>query len=172
VLTAVGSGASAYVKAKVNGVHQLVCVFTGKYHRPIRTPIKNLRPAQETCEQCHWPQKFVGNLDRTYTHFLADETNTPFSVRLVLKVGGGDPNHGPLGGIHWHMNLANKVEYIATRRATTGDPWVRLTDPNGKVTEYRSAGFTNELAGHVIRTMDCLGATTIRRIAWIRPTAR
>ena len=28
------------------------------------TWLENLRPAQETCEQCHWPKKFVGNLDR------------------------------------------------------------------------------------------------------------
>ena len=110
----VGPGAGAYVKSKVNGVHQLYCTLTGKIEKPIPTPIKNLRPAQETCEQCHWPQKHVGNLDRTYTHFLADETNTEFSVRLLLKVGGGSPTHGPVGGIHWHMNLGNKVEYIAT----------------------------------------------------------
>ena len=81
---------------------------------PIPTPIKNLRPAQETCEQCHWPKKFVGNLDRTYNYFLGDETNTPFSVRLTMKVGGGDPTHGPVGGIHWHMNVGNKVQYVAT----------------------------------------------------------
>src|SRR6185503_13156255 len=90
----VGPGASAFLKAKINGVSQLVGVLTGDYHRPIKTPIKNLRPAQEICGECHWPQRFVGNLDRTYTHFLADETNTAFSVRLSLKVGGADPNHG------------------------------------------------------------------------------
>src|SRR5436190_11783011 len=100
----VGSGASAYVKAKINGVHQLVCVFTGDYERPIKTPVKNLRPARETCEQCHWPEKFSGNLDRTYQHFLADETNTPFSVRMSLKVGGGNLQKGIVEGIHWHVS--------------------------------------------------------------------
>ena len=152
----VGPGASAYVKSKINGVHQLYCALRGNYPRPIRTPIKNLRPAQETCEQCHWPQKFVGSLDRTYSHFLADETNTPFAVRLVLKVGGGDPETGLFGGIHWHMNLANKVEYIATDEQRQVIPWVRLTDRNGKVSEYRAAGFTDDPATRVIRRMDCL----------------
>ncbi len=89
--------------------------------RPVPTPIKNLRPAQETCEQCHWPKKFVGNLDSTYNYFLGDETNTPFTVRMLMKVGGGDPTHGPVGGIHWHMNVGNKVEYIATRRGAAED---------------------------------------------------
>jgi nitrate/TMAO reductase-like tetraheme cytochrome c subunit len=152
----VGSGAQAFVAAKVNGMHQLLCVFTGKYQRPIKTPIKNLRLAQETCEQCHWPQRFVDNLDRTYSHFLADETNTPFSVRLILKVGGGEPMHGQPGGIHWHMNLANKVEYIATDEKRQVIPWVRLTDKNGTVTEYRTKDFKDDFNKYVVRRMDCL----------------
>ncbi len=78
----VGHGAEAFVAAKMNGVHQLIGVITGEYDRPIKTPIKNLRPARETCEQCHWPQKFSGNIDRTYHSFLADATNTPYAVRL------------------------------------------------------------------------------------------
>ena len=140
------TGADAFVKAKLNGVHQLVGVITGDYHRPIKTPIKNLRPARETCEQCHWPQKFVGNIDRTYQSFLTDETNTPFAVRLSLKVGGADPTHGPVGGIHWHMSQDNKIEYIATDERRQVIPWVRVTDPQGVVTEYRTPKFTNDVS--------------------------
>jgi nitrate/TMAO reductase-like tetraheme cytochrome c subunit len=151
----VGPGATAYLKSKINGVHQLMGVLRDNYQRPIKTP-KNLRPAQETCEQCHWSEKFVGNLDRTYSHFLADETNTPFSVRLILKVGGGNPENGSFGGIHWHMNLANKIEYIATDPQRQVIPWVRLTDRNGKVTEYRTPDFKDDPAKHAIKRMDCL----------------
>ena len=152
----VGPGASAFLKSKINGVNQLIGVLTGDYDRPIKTPIKNLRPAQEICGECHWSQRFIGNLDRTYTHFLADETNTAFSVRLVLKVGGADPNDGPVGGIHWHMSVANKVEYIATDEQRQVIPWVRLTDTNGVATEFRTADFKDDPATHTIRTMDCL----------------
>ena len=152
----VGSGAGAYVKSKINGVQQLICVFTGNYERPIKTPIHNLRPARETCEQCHWPEKLGGNLDKTYTHFLADETNTPFSVRLILKVGGGDLGKGVVEGIHWHVSPENKVEYISTDPKRQVIPWVRFTDPQGKVTEYRTADFKDDPAKHTIRTMDCL----------------
>ena len=152
----VGSGASAFVKAKINGMHQLFCVFKGDYQHPIKTPIKNLRPARETCEQCHWPEKFSGNLDRTYTHFLADETNTPFSVRLIMKVGGGPQHQGLVEGIHWHVSPQNKVEYIASDDKRQVIPWVRFTDPKGKVTEYRTDDFKDDPAKHEVRTMDCL----------------
>ena len=91
----VGHGAGAFVKAKMNGMHQLLGVVTGDFERPIKTPIRNLRPAQETCEQCHWPQKFVGNIERTYTYYLTDETNTTFAVRLSMKVGGARSHSWP-----------------------------------------------------------------------------
>lgn len=152
----VGHGAEAFVKAKMNGVHQLVGVMTGEYQHPIKTPIRNLRPARETCEECHWPKKFTANLDRTYQHYLADETNTPFAVRISLKVGGSDPAHGPVGGIHWHVSQDNKIEYLATDDRRQVIPWVRVTNPQGVVTEYRSPKFTNDIDGYEIRTMDCL----------------
>lgn len=152
----VGHGAEAFVKAKMNGVHQLVGVMTGEYDRPIKTPIKNLRPARETCEQCHWPQKFSGNIDRTYTSFLADETNSTYAVRLSLNVGGADPTHGPVGGIHWHVSQDNKIEYIATDDRRQVIPWVRVTNPKGEVTEYRTPKFTNDISGYEIRRMDCM----------------
>jgi hypothetical protein len=152
----VGPGAEYYVRSKINGVHQLYCVATGEYQHPIKTPIKNMRPAQETCEQCHWPRKFVGNLDRTYSHFLSDETNTPFTVRLLLKVGGADPSHGPTGGIHWHMNVANKIEYVASDDQRQVIPWVRVTSSDGKVTEYRVKGYKDTPAPQNVRRMDCM----------------
>ncbi len=152
----IGPGAEWFVKAKISGTYQLYAVAFNKYPRPVPTPIKNLRPAQETCEQCHWPKKFVGNLDKTYNYFLGDETNTPFSVRLTMKVGGGDPTHGPVGGIHWHMNVGNKVQYFATDPARQKIPYVRVVDGQGVVTEYRTKNFTNEVAASQLRTVDCM----------------
>ena len=152
----VGHGADAFVKAKMNGVHQLVGVITGNYNHPIKTPIRNLRPARETCEECHWPQKFSGNIDRTYQSFLNDATNTPFAVRLSLKVGGADPSHGPVGGIHWHVSPNNTIEYIATDDRRQVIPWVRVTNPKGEVTEYRTAKFTNDTSQFEKRQMDCM----------------
>src|SRR5205085_4143285 len=140
---------------KLNGVHQLKATILNNYHRPVSTP-KNLRPAQETCEQCHWPQKYIGNLDRTYTHFLSDETNTPTTVRLLLKVGGGDPTHGPVGGIHWHMNVGNKIEYLATDEARQKIPYGRMTYSQGVLTEFRTPCFTNSVSEGSLRQMECM----------------
>ena len=77
---------------------------------PRRIRVRRRRFASNAIGQ----SKYVGNVERTYQHFLSDEKNTPFAVRLLLNVGGGDPANGPPGGIHWHMNIANKIEYIAT----------------------------------------------------------
>jgi nitrate/TMAO reductase-like tetraheme cytochrome c subunit len=152
----IGSGATWYVKSKLSGMYQVYSVFAKKYSRPIPTPIHNLRPAQETCEQCHWPKKFVGNMDRTFNYYLDDKANTPFSVRMLIKVGGSDPTHGPVGGIHWHMNVGNKIEYIATDEARQVIPWVRSTDANGVVREFRAPKFTGDPSKYNIRRMDCM----------------
>src|ERR1051325_7747656 len=148
-------GAKGFVAAKFNGLHQVYATLLGKVDRPIN-PHDKIHIDQRTCEQCHWPARFAGNLDRTFAHFLDDSTNTPYSVRLLLKVGGGDPTHGPVGGIHWHMNLANKVEYIATDPLRQKIPWVRLTDAKGNVTEFRTREFKDDPAKHLLRTMDCM----------------
>lgn len=152
----IGGGASWYVKSKISGLYQVYATTLNKFDRPIKTPVTNLRPAQETCEQCHWPQKFVGNLDRVYTRYLSDVSNTPFTVRLSLKVGGGDPTHGPVGGIHWHMNVGKKVEYIAKDDKRQTIPWVRVTDKQGIVTVYQTKDFKPNPAKDVLHRMDCM----------------
>jgi nitrate/TMAO reductase-like tetraheme cytochrome c subunit len=152
----IGKGAAWYVRSKLSGAYQVYATVAHKYPTPIPTPVKNLRPAQETCEECHWPKKFVGNLERTYNCFLADETNSPFTIRLLMKVGGGDPTHGPVGGIHWHMNVGNKVEYLATDEARQKIPYVRVTDSQGVVKEFRTPKFTNAVNEASLRRMDCM----------------
>ncbi|HOW68156.1 MAG TPA: NapC/NirT family cytochrome c [Candidatus Paceibacterota bacterium] len=152
----VGPGAASFVKAKLNGVHQLYATLTDSFDRPIKTPLHAMREAKYTCENCHWPQKYIGNKEKTYVRYLSDETNTVVATRMLLKVGGGDPAHGPVGGIHWHMNLNNKVEYLATDDRRQEIPWVRLTNAKGEVTEYRAAGFTNEVNTAQVRVMDCI----------------
>ncbi len=151
----IGPGAANFVKAKFNGVHQLLATARDKYEKPIHLSGK-IDINQKTCEQCHWPDRYVGNLERAYHHYLADESNTTYSVRLLLKVGGSDATHGPPGGIHWHMNLANKIEYVATDKGHQNIPWVRMTNPDGKVTEFRRPDFKDDPAQYAVRSMDCM----------------
>jgi len=155
----IGPGATWFVKSKLSGSYQVYATIFNKYPRPIPTPVKNLRPAQETCEQCHWPQKFYGAVERTRTHFKYDEKNTPWTIQMLLKVGGGDPSHGPVGGIHWHMNVANTVEYIASDEARQAIPWVRITDRQGRATVYESKEGKlkpEQLTAQAMRRMDCI----------------
>jgi nitrate/TMAO reductase-like tetraheme cytochrome c subunit len=155
----IGPGATWFVRSKLSGVYQVYATIMNKYPRPIPTPIKDLRPAQETCEQCHWPQKFFGAVERVRTHFLSDEKNSPWTIQMLLKVGGGDPAHGPVGGIHWHMSVANKVEYIAADEARQVIPWVRITSPAGGVTVYESTDnrlTAEQIAKRPIRRLDCI----------------
>ncbi len=152
----VGPGASAYLRTKVNGVKQLYHTVADDYPRPIYVNEVNPRPPQALCEQCHWPKRYVGNVERIYHHFLSDEKNTPFTVRLLLWVGGGEPANGPEGGIHFHMNIANKIEYIATDDRLLNIPWVRITNPRGETTEYRTPDFKGDPKNFKIHRMDCM----------------
>src|ERR1035441_6307610 len=153
----IGKGAGWYVRSKLPGTYQVYATMADKYPRPIPGTIKNLRPAQETCEECHWPKKFVGNLEHTFNSYLSDETNTPFTVRMLLNVGGGDPTHGPVGGIHWHMNVGNKIEYLASDEKRQKIPYVRVTELlQGVVTEFRTPRFTNTVDEAALRRMDCM----------------
>jgi nitrate/TMAO reductase-like tetraheme cytochrome c subunit len=152
----IGPGAEWFVKAKISGSYQLYSVAFDKYPRPVPTPVHNLRPARDTCERCHWPQKFVGDFVRNYDYYLSDETNSHHAIQLLLKVGGADARHGPVDGIHWHINPGHKIEYLATDDKRLKIPWVRMTDTNGQVTEFRTKSFTNDISQYEIRTMDCV----------------
>ena len=66
----------------------VVAVTFDLYPRPIHTPIENLCPARETCEQCHWPAKFVGDRLKVLTHYESDEENSELKTVLLLHVGG------------------------------------------------------------------------------------
>lgn len=152
----VGTGASWYVKSKMSGLRQVVKTALGTYPHPIETPVANLRPASQTCEQCHWPRRFWGAQLKVFNHFASDETNTPRQVRLLIKTGGGEPSSGEAAGIHWHMNIANKIEYKSDPKRQTIS-WVKLTDPTGKVTEYSANGADQGAVSKLEqRRMDCI----------------
>jgi len=152
----VGSGATAFIKAKLNGTRQLIGFTLDNYHRPIDTPVKNLRPARETCEKCHWPDKSRGNIDLTFDHYLSDKKNTAVGVRLLMHVDNGRQG-SPLTGIHWHASPDAAVEYYATDPKRQEIAWVRVTDrKTGRAKVYRTGDFKGEPPADAIRTMDCM----------------
>jgi len=124
----VGEGADWYVKSKLSGLYQVYSVIFNKYSRPIGTPLHNLRPARETCERCHWPEKFYSRKLRSQRTYLADDTNSEWNIYLLMKIG---PEFSPMGlseGIHWHINKNFKIEYIANTQDRESIPWVKMTN--------------------------------------------
>ncbi len=156
----IGPGAGWYAKSKLSGLYQFYAVLANVYPRPIPTPIKNLRPAQETCENCHWPRAFFGAKQRTFVHYRYDKANSPWPINMLIKIGGGSPKTSLTAGIHWHMNIAVKVEYIARDRQRQDIPWVRVTDKaTGRVTVYRDREqplTQKDTAEAKPRLMDCM----------------
>jgi hypothetical protein len=155
----IGPGAGWFVRSKLSGTYQLYAVTFNKYPRPIPTPIENLRPAQETCEQCHWPKQFYSEKEIKNTYFMSDEKNTRWSLNLLIKIGGGNIEAGPTSGIHWHMNIANELTYIPADSTRQVIPWIRSKHPDGKVTIYKSTESTlsdDELGKRPVRRMDCI----------------
>jgi hypothetical protein len=153
----IGPGASWFAKSKISGARQVLAVSFHTYSRPIPSPVQNLRPARDTCEQCHWPEKFHGDKVRRIYEFAADEKNTESVTVMQVHVGGGSERLGIAQGIHWHMNVANEVEYIATDDKRQVIPWVRVKDRFGNIREFSAEGVTAEqLAKGERRRMDCM----------------
>jgi nitrate/TMAO reductase-like tetraheme cytochrome c subunit len=155
----VGPGATWFVRSKLSGVPQIYYTLRDSYPRPIQTPVKNLRPAQETCEQCHWPDAFFGGQQKRLIHFLPDQANTRWEIELLIKTGGGSPQTSQTEGIHWHMNIANRIEYIAADAQRQNIPWVRITDVRtGTSTVFTAGSPLSDEAVAVagVRRMDCM----------------
>lgn len=135
----VGSGAGWYMRSKLSGAYQVYAVLAGVYPKPIPTPIKNLRPAQETCEQCHWPSHFSGEKKYVNTYFKSDEANTRWTLALLMKIGSGTSGRVPTSGIHWSMSISNDITYIASDSMRQVIPWVKSKNKQtGEETEYIS----------------------------------
>jgi hypothetical protein len=156
----VGEGADWYVKSKMSGLYQVYSVLFHKFPQPIATPIHNLRPARETCERCHWPQKFYARKMISKRTYLTDSANTEFNYNLLMKIG---PNFSAMGlkeGIHWHINNKVKIEYVNSTPDRETIPWVKLTNlTTGEVTIYNDSENTlDQKALDTLehRTMDCM----------------
>jgi hypothetical protein len=150
----IGPGASWFVRSKLSGMRQILAVALDTYSRPIPTPIADLRPARETCEQCHWPSKFSGSLLSVRPKFAEDEKNTATKTVLLLKVGGGTAQGR---GIHSaHLDLAREIRYLATDSQRQAIPWVRYVSPGGEEREYATPDWDKDFSKGELRVMDCV----------------
>jgi len=154
----IGPGAGWFVRSKLSGLRQVFAVTFHTYSRPIPSPVKYLRPARETCEQCHWPQRFTGDKFLVNTSYKDDEKNTPQTDVLLLKVGGRTWQGSV--GIHGHHLADNaRIRYISTDPERQTIPAVYYTDDQGKTTEFISSDAKptqQQLDKGEHRVMDCV----------------
>lgn len=155
----IGPGADFFVRYKINGISQVFAVLFDTYSRPIPTPVHNLRPARETCEQCHWPEKFHGDKFLVKTLYDEDEANTERKTVMILKVGGGGAESGYPSGIHWHTSVENRVRFVAADEKREEIVWVEVERPEGEKTVYTKGGREipdSLLARSQKRLLDCI----------------
>jgi len=148
----IGPGAGWFVRSKLSGVGQVFAVTFNTYPRPIPTPVHNLRPARETCEECHWPQRYSEDRIRVISKYADDENNTLTRTVLLMRIGGG--NNGI--GIHGtHLGKGVVIRYGHSDEARQVIPWVEY-EVNGKKTVYATADAKPDGAGLSKREMDCM----------------
>jgi ribosomal protein S27E len=155
----IGPGATFWVKSKIDGARQIFATMLETYPRPIPTPVHDLRPARETCEGCHWPDQFYGSKLVSKTYYQTDEKNSPWTINLLMKIGGANPRIPAEGGIHWHMLSETRVEYSAADYKRQQILQVRSIDPSGETRTYNNSALADvePPAGNAgMREFDCM----------------
>lgn len=154
----IGPGAGWFVKSKLSGTWQVIAVTLNIYPRPIPTPVRNLRPARETCETCHWPQKFGGDRLRVINKFADDETNTQSKTVLLMRIGGGNGSSGIHG---FHLGAGVQMRYAPADESRQTIPVVEYTRGDGKWVRFVAGDAKpDDLAKlnkpEAMRVMDCM----------------
>jgi hypothetical protein len=153
----IGAGADSYVRYKIAGARMLVGTIQNNYRRPIPTPVENLRPARETCEQCHWPGKHFSSFELNKTYFPTEASeDKSWKIRMLVSVGSKD---GDGNGIHAHMYKDNEIYYVADDEKRQQISWVKSVDKDGKdiiFTSEKSPYKNQPPPADKIRKMDCM----------------
>jgi hypothetical protein len=154
----IGPGAGWFARSKLSGVRQVFAVTFHTYSRPIPSPVKSLRPARETCEHCHWPQRFTGDKFVVKTTYKDDQNNTPQTTVLVMKIGGRTWQ-GSVGIHGRHLDAGARIRYVSIDAQRQVIPVVYYTDEKGKTVEYVSSDIQatkQQIEAGEHRSMDCV----------------
>ncbi|OGN92003.1 MAG: hypothetical protein A2Y88_04370 [Chloroflexi bacterium RBG_13_48_10] len=143
------------ITRKAGDIRHITATIFKDYEYPIFA--KNMRPARETCEKCHNPDKFSDDSLREEKRYQDDRDNTAYSTFLSLKTGGGTSRQGLGKGIHWHVE--NRVLYYATDQLQENIPYIRVYNTDGTYTEYTDIASSfnpADLEESELREMDCV----------------
>jgi hypothetical protein len=147
----IGPGANWYVQSKLSGTRQVFAVLFSTYPEPIPAPIENLRPARDTCEECHWRERTYGLRLRVFRHYVADEENTLQLFPLAFRVGtGGDEPRG----VHWHTSA--QVWYQPATEDRQVMAWVGVEEGGQIVREFMNPNVGPDSPDLPRRLMDCI----------------
>jgi len=153
----IGSGVSWYMHSKLSGLRQVVKTIRNDFDRPIGVPVRDLRPAKDTCEECHWPGKSFSAIELNRSYFPVEPGETDrWNLSMLMKVSGSDQGNY---GIHAHMNNNNSIFYVADDDMRQKISWVKSVGNDGGETVYTSPDSPYlkmpPPAGKV-RKMDCM----------------
>ena len=152
----VGEGARGWVESKISGSRQLFEVAFNSYPRPVPSALASGRlvPSRETCEHCHWSEKFGATRLRVISKFAEDESNTETQTVLMMMVGGSRS-----GGIHGqHFRPGVEIRFAASDAQRQTIPWVEYKDTNtGETRTYVTEGANPETVGSLAKVaMQCV----------------
>ncbi len=140
---------------KAGDVKHVIDTISQNYEYPIVAA--DLRPARETCERCHSPEKFSDDTFKQINYYGTDVNNTAYTIYLNLKTGGGTEREGLGKGIHWHIE--NQVYYLPTDAEEQDIPYVKVVADDGTVTTYKEIGLDitpADIDTSAMKEMDCI----------------
>jgi len=151
----VAPGAAGWISSKTSGIRQFIETVLNTFQRPIPSALESNRlvPARETCEHCHWPERFAGVRLRVFSKFADDEANTRSETILLMMVGGDR-----LSGIHGaHFGPGISVRFAAADPGRQTIPWIeyRNTD-TGEVQTFVSSAPSDSASALPKYDMQCV----------------
>jgi len=154
----VAPGAAGWIASKTAGVRQLFETLGNTYPRPIPAALESNRliQATETCENCHWPQKFGAVKLRLITNYAEDQQNTRTQTVLLMLVGGSK-----FAGIHGkHFGSGIHIRFAAADAKRRTIPWVQYQNTTtGAMQTFTSEGSSRDslerLPKYEMQCVDC-----------------
>lgn len=143
------------ITRKAGDAKHIIRLAFHDYEFPIKA--EEMRPASDTCELCHFPEKFSDDSLREVRQFTSDVENTPYTTYLIMHTGGGSQRLGLGQGIHWHIE--NPIYYYAADHEEQEIPYVQVVNEDGSMTEYfdvESEFDPNQISPEELKEMDCI----------------